>query len=123
MAPRQLFTQPMEDDNDPEPGSKRVRPSSADEGSMQVRHDKNTCAVGEGWKYLGVPASAEQESGHRNQEDTSGLNKGMLVGWTGITMGERPDPHAPPWGRALGTALTPERWNGRGRSEDQGVEG
>eukprot|EP00962_Isochrysis_galbana_P030493 scaffold9899_cov122-Isochrysis_galbana.AAC.3 len=23
MAPRQLFTQPMEDDNDPEPGSKR----------------------------------------------------------------------------------------------------
>eukprot|EP00962_Isochrysis_galbana_P051655 scaffold23126_cov241-Isochrysis_galbana.AAC.14 len=37
MAPRQLFTQPMEDENDPEPGSKRVRPSSTDEGSMQVR--------------------------------------------------------------------------------------
>ena len=37
MAPRQLFSQPMEDENDPEPGSKRVRPSSADESSMQVR--------------------------------------------------------------------------------------
>eukprot|EP00962_Isochrysis_galbana_P028629 scaffold9088_cov118-Isochrysis_galbana.AAC.2 len=29
MAPRQLFSQPMEDENDPEPGSKRVRPSTA----------------------------------------------------------------------------------------------
>eukprot|EP00962_Isochrysis_galbana_P009648 scaffold2693_cov139-Isochrysis_galbana.AAC.1 len=36
MAPRQLFSQPMEDENDPEPGSKRVRPSSADQGSMQI---------------------------------------------------------------------------------------
>eukprot|EP00962_Isochrysis_galbana_P037725 scaffold13252_cov101-Isochrysis_galbana.AAC.2 len=30
MAPRQLFAPPMEDDKNPEPGSKRVRPSSAD---------------------------------------------------------------------------------------------
>eukprot|EP00962_Isochrysis_galbana_P019373 scaffold5650_cov129-Isochrysis_galbana.AAC.3 len=54
--------------------------------------------------------------------------RGMLVGWTGRPMRwghreERPDPHAPPWGHALETALTPERWSGRGTSEDLGVEG
>eukprot|EP00962_Isochrysis_galbana_P008067 scaffold2191_cov138-Isochrysis_galbana.AAC.9 len=49
MAPRQLFTQPMEDDNDPEPGSKRVRPSSADEGSMQVRLRARASACGTPW--------------------------------------------------------------------------
>jgi len=50
MAPRQLFTQPMEDDNDPEPGSKRVRPSSADEGSMQVRLRARASACGTPWR-------------------------------------------------------------------------
>eukprot|EP00962_Isochrysis_galbana_P022010 scaffold6531_cov125-Isochrysis_galbana.AAC.1 len=49
MAPRQLFTQPMEDDHDPEPGSKRVRPSSADEGSMQVRLRARASACGTPW--------------------------------------------------------------------------
>eukprot|EP00962_Isochrysis_galbana_P020128 scaffold5876_cov129-Isochrysis_galbana.AAC.1 len=49
MAPRQLFTQPMEDDNDPEPGSKRVRPSSTDEGSMQVQLRARASACGTPW--------------------------------------------------------------------------
>eukprot|EP00962_Isochrysis_galbana_P009269 scaffold2601_cov117-Isochrysis_galbana.AAC.1 len=49
MAPRQLFTQPMEDENDPEPGSKRVRPSSADESSMQVRLRARASACGTPW--------------------------------------------------------------------------
>eukprot|EP00962_Isochrysis_galbana_P027300 scaffold8572_cov126-Isochrysis_galbana.AAC.4 len=49
MAPRQLFTQPMEDDNDPEPGSKRVRPSSTDESSMQVRLRARASACGTPW--------------------------------------------------------------------------
>eukprot|EP00962_Isochrysis_galbana_P007125 scaffold1916_cov123-Isochrysis_galbana.AAC.8 len=49
MAPRQLFSQPMEDENDPEPGSKRVRPSSADEGSMQVRLRACASACGTSW--------------------------------------------------------------------------
>eukprot|EP00962_Isochrysis_galbana_P009625 scaffold2684_cov124-Isochrysis_galbana.AAC.6 len=49
MAPRQLFLQPMEDENDPEPGSKRVRPSSTDEGSMQVRLRARASACGTPW--------------------------------------------------------------------------
>eukprot|EP00962_Isochrysis_galbana_P002597 scaffold705_cov119-Isochrysis_galbana.AAC.6 len=49
MAPRQLFSQPMEDDNDPEPGSKRVRPSSTDEGSMQVQLRARASACGTSW--------------------------------------------------------------------------
>eukprot|EP00962_Isochrysis_galbana_P018111 scaffold5219_cov123-Isochrysis_galbana.AAC.1 len=34
-----------------------------------------------------------------------------------------PDPHAPPWGRALGTVKTPLQWNGQGRHEDWEAEG
>jgi hypothetical protein len=49
MAPRQLFSQPMEDDNNPEPGSKRVRPSSADESSTQVRLRARASACGTPW--------------------------------------------------------------------------
>eukprot|EP00962_Isochrysis_galbana_P041227 scaffold15081_cov123-Isochrysis_galbana.AAC.1 len=40
-----------------------------------------------------------------------------------INKGERPDLHAPPWGHALETARTPERWSGRERSVDWEVEG
>eukprot|EP00962_Isochrysis_galbana_P025341 scaffold7791_cov133-Isochrysis_galbana.AAC.5 len=36
MAPRQLIMPPMEDDTNPEPGSKRVRTSSADKSSTQT---------------------------------------------------------------------------------------
>eukprot|EP00962_Isochrysis_galbana_P003298 scaffold920_cov135-Isochrysis_galbana.AAC.4 len=49
IEPRQLFTQPMKDENDPEPGSKRVRPSSADESSMQVRLRARASACGTPW--------------------------------------------------------------------------
>eukprot|EP00962_Isochrysis_galbana_P027621 scaffold8684_cov112-Isochrysis_galbana.AAC.1 len=49
MAPRQLITPPMEDDTNPEPGSKRVRPSSADKSSTQVRLRTRASAYGTPW--------------------------------------------------------------------------
>eukprot|EP00962_Isochrysis_galbana_P023221 scaffold6982_cov113-Isochrysis_galbana.AAC.3 len=70
MAPRQLFTQPMEDDNDPEPGSKRVRPCSADEGSMQVRLRARASACGTPWP--GPARSARlHEHGPRLRRDAA----------------------------------------------------
>eukprot|EP00962_Isochrysis_galbana_P013799 scaffold3931_cov112-Isochrysis_galbana.AAC.2 len=39
----------MEDDTNPEPGSKRVRPSSADKSSTQVRLRARASACGTPW--------------------------------------------------------------------------
>eukprot|EP00962_Isochrysis_galbana_P020382 scaffold5941_cov125-Isochrysis_galbana.AAC.15 len=49
MAPRQLILPPMEAEMNPEPGSKRVRPSSADESSTQVRLRARASACGTPW--------------------------------------------------------------------------
>eukprot|EP00962_Isochrysis_galbana_P004707 scaffold1297_cov114-Isochrysis_galbana.AAC.4 len=46
MAPRQLIMPPKEDDLNPEPGSKRVRPSRADKSSTQVRLRARASACG-----------------------------------------------------------------------------
>eukprot|EP00962_Isochrysis_galbana_P012771 scaffold3617_cov119-Isochrysis_galbana.AAC.7 len=46
MAPRQLIMPPMENDTNPEPGSKRVRPCSADKSSSQVRLRARASACG-----------------------------------------------------------------------------
>eukprot|EP00962_Isochrysis_galbana_P039193 scaffold14022_cov108-Isochrysis_galbana.AAC.18 len=63
-------------------------------------------------------------------------SKGMSVGWTGKPMSSqrdhregRPDPHAPPWGHALGIAQTPlgdrtgriDLWIGKLRVEAHGA--
>eukprot|EP00962_Isochrysis_galbana_P003916 scaffold1102_cov116-Isochrysis_galbana.AAC.2 len=47
MAPRQLFSQPMEDENDPEPGSKQVRVGECLVGrhGSDVAVDVERCAV------------------------------------------------------------------------------
>eukprot|EP00962_Isochrysis_galbana_P050443 scaffold21815_cov119-Isochrysis_galbana.AAC.1 len=49
MAPRQLILPPMEDDLHPEPGSKRVRPSSDEKSSMQVQLRASASACGTPW--------------------------------------------------------------------------
>eukprot|EP00962_Isochrysis_galbana_P017560 scaffold5047_cov132-Isochrysis_galbana.AAC.1 len=49
MAPRQLILPPMEDDLHPEPGSKRVRPSSDEKSSMQVQLRACASACGTPW--------------------------------------------------------------------------
>eukprot|EP00962_Isochrysis_galbana_P022048 scaffold6546_cov107-Isochrysis_galbana.AAC.2 len=49
MAPRQLSLPPMEAEMNPEPGSQRVRPSSADESSTQVRLRARASACGIPW--------------------------------------------------------------------------
>eukprot|EP00962_Isochrysis_galbana_P001422 scaffold360_cov128-Isochrysis_galbana.AAC.2 len=49
MAPRQLIMPPKEDDLNPEPGSKRVRPSRADKSSTQVRLRARASACGTPW--------------------------------------------------------------------------
>eukprot|EP00962_Isochrysis_galbana_P031268 scaffold10186_cov154-Isochrysis_galbana.AAC.3 len=49
MAPRQLILPPMEGDLHPEPGSKRVRPSSDEKSSMQVQLRACASACGTPW--------------------------------------------------------------------------
>eukprot|EP00962_Isochrysis_galbana_P009965 scaffold2761_cov148-Isochrysis_galbana.AAC.7 len=73
MAPRQLILPPMEDDLHPEPGSKRVRPSSDEKSSMQVQLRACASACGTHWPGPAHPGWSVGRRVVGSEEPTYGI--------------------------------------------------
>eukprot|EP00962_Isochrysis_galbana_P059091 scaffold32517_cov105-Isochrysis_galbana.AAC.1 len=72
MAPRQLILPSMEDDLHPEPGSKRVRPSSDEKNSMQVQLRASASACGTPWPGPALDALSTSSSSRQPADSRQG---------------------------------------------------